>query len=245
MKGLKGPWLTQDPSRIREIEKKVVKVARLLEKAYGPPSERRRQDPLETLILTILSQNTLDRNRDHAYERLKRKFGTWEAVLGAPLGTLVRTIRVGGLARQKAKCVQETLRWVQERFGKLDLTGLRTMNNEAIEQTIGALKGVGPKTLACLLLFGLKREAFPVDTHILRVGKRIGFIPEKMAAPEAHRWMAPLVPKGRSLSLHLHLIRLGRTVCRARNPRCETCLLKEACTAFMGKPEELGVDRKA
>lgn len=245
MKGLKGPWLTQDPSRIREIEKKVVRVASLLEKAYGPPTERRRQDPLETLILTILSQNTLDRNRDHAYERLKKKFGTWEAVLGAPLRALARTIRVGGLARQKAKCVQETLRWVQERFGTLDLTGLRTMSNEEIEETVGALKGVGPKTLACLLLFGLGREAFPVDTHILRVGKRIGFIPEKMEAPEAHRWMTPLVPKGRSLSLHLHLIRLGRSVCRARSPRCETCLLKEACNTFMAKPEEPGVDREA
>ncbi len=112
------------------------------------------------------------------------------------------------------------------------------MSNEEIGQTIGTLKGVGPKTLMCLLLFGLGREAFPVDTHILRVGKRIGFIPPDMAAPEAHRWMASLVPEGRSLSLHLHLIRFGRFVCRARRPRCESCFLKDECNAFLNRSNE-------
>ena len=92
------------------------------------------------------------------------------------------------------------------------------MDSEEIKKTMGALKGIGPKTLHCLLLFGLGREAFPVDTHILRIGKRLGFIPEQMNAEKAHQWMVPLIPKKKSLSLHLNLIRFGRSICKAKSP---------------------------
>jgi endonuclease-3 len=106
------------------------------------------------------------------------------------------------------------------------------MDSEEIGKMMGALKGIGPKTLYCLLLFGLGREAFPVDTHILRIGKRLGFIPERMGAEKAHLWMRELIPKGKSLSLHLNLIRLGREVCKAKRPLCNICFLKRACLYF-------------
>lgn len=230
-------------NRFGQIERKVARLTTLLEEAYGLPPKRREEDPLEILIQTILSQNTNDRNRDRAYERLRQRFATWEAVMEASLEGLVRTIRVAGLAHQKARRIQDVLRWVQGRFGKLDLDGLRSITNEGIEETMGGLKGIGPKTLHCLLLFGLGREAFPVDTHILRVGKRIGFIPRGMGAAEAHRWMAPFVPEGRSLSLHLHLIRFGRSVCQARKPRCECCFLTKECDAYTKRPKKLGAER--
>ena len=106
------------------------------------------------------------------------------------------------------------------------------MDSEEIKKTIGALKGIGPKTLHCLLLFGLRREAFPVDTHILRIGKRHGFIPEWMDAKKSHLWMMPLIPKGKCLSLHLNLIRFGRSVCKARKPLCDICFLKDRCSTI-------------
>jgi endonuclease-3 len=215
-----------------ELKAKVKKITLLLEKQYGVPRREGPGDALDILIETILSQNTNDRNRDKAFQRLKTRFPHWEDVLGGKTKWIVSAIRPGGLAEQKARRIHEILRWIKEREGRLSLSFLKRINSEKIKETIGALKGIGPKTLHCLLLFGLRREAFPVDTHILRIGKRLGFIPEGMDAEKAHSWMVPFIPKGKSLSLHLNLIRFGREICRARNPQCGVCFLTNVCIQF-------------
>lgn len=212
-----------------EIKVKLKRTASLLEKRYGLPEREGKENPLDVLIQTILSQNTNDLNRDRAYERLKGKFPLWEDVLNAKIEAIISAIRPGGLAGQKARRIREILRWIQKREGKLSLSFLKGMESGEINKLIGGLKGIGPKTVHCLLLFGLGREAFPVDTHILRIGKRMGFIPETVDAVKAHLWMVPLIPKGKSLSLHLNLIRFGRSVCMARRPKCEECFLAEEC----------------
>jgi endonuclease-3 len=219
-----GRW-----QRHEDLKAKVKRIVLLLEKEYGAPQRDRGADPLDTLIQTILSQNTNDLNRDRAYERLKNRFPRWEDVLQAKKEAILSAIRPGGLAGQKAKRIQETLRWIQKREGRLTLSFLKDMDSEEIQKLIEGLKGVGPKTIHCLLLFGLGRDAFPVDTHILRIGKRIGFIPNAMDAARAHPWMVPLIPRGKSLSLHINLIRFGRETCRARHPQCRECFLAEEC----------------
>jgi endonuclease-3 len=221
----------RDPS-LTPLKLTVRRIARLLEKTYGRPRKETPGDPLDTLILTILSQNTNDRNRDRAYDALKATFPHWEDILRSRRRSLVRAIRAGGLAEQKAGRIREILRWVKGYFGGFSLSALHKTDSETIREIFGGLKGVGPKTVHCLLLFGLGREAFPVDTHVLRVGIRLGFIPARMSAEKAHRWMSPLVPNGESYSLHINLIRLGRSFCRARNPRCSDCFLKKDCLYF-------------
>jgi endonuclease-3 len=211
------------------MKAEVKKITLLLEKEYGIPQKEKGVDPLDTLIQTILSQNTNDLNRDRAFQRLKNRYPQWEDVLSAKRAALIATIRTGGLAKQKARRIQEILRWIEKREGRLSLSFLKGMDSEEIKKLIGGLKGVGPKTVHCLLLFGLGRDAFPVDTHILRIGKRIGFIPKKIDAVKAHSWMIPLIPKGKSLSLHLNLIQFGRSICKAIRPRCEECFLAEKC----------------
>ncbi len=224
-------------SELKRLKGKVKKVLRLLERTYGIPSDRRMADPLDILIETILSQNTNDQNRDRAFHRLKTRFPYWKDVINAKTTALIQAIRPAGLANQKARRIREILRWIQKHHGKLSLSFLQKMDSEEIKKTIGDLKGIGPKTTHCLLLFGMGREAFPVDTHILRVGKRLGFIPERMDAEKAHQWVAPLVPKGKSLSLHLNLIRFGRSVCKARSPHCHICFLAKECL------HKIGLDR--
>jgi endonuclease-3 len=218
-------------SELRPTKGKVKKVLQILERKYGIPSDRKVNNPLDTLIQTILSQNTNDLNRDRAFQRLKIQFPHWENVLDARTKAVVGAIRPAGLANQKAKRIREILRWIQKHHGKLSLSFLQGLDCDEIKKTIGGLKGIGPKTLNCLLLFGMGREAFPVDTHVLRVGKHLGLIPERMNAEKAHTWIAPFVPKGKSLSLHLNLIRFGRAVCKARKPLCDICFLKDRCTA--------------
>jgi endonuclease-3 len=220
----KGQWQEPKPLRV-----KLRRITLLLEKQYGIPRRAGPGNLLDILIETILSQNTSDQNRDKAYRRLKARFPRWEDVLEAKTKAIISALRQGGLAEQKARRIREILRWVKRQQGKLSLSFLRQMDSEEIKKTIGALKGVGPKTLHCLLLFGLRREVFPVDTHILRIGKRLGFIPERMGAEKAHLWMSLLIPKKKSLSLHLNLIRFGRSVCKARKPLCDICFLNKEC----------------
>jgi len=215
--------------RCEDLKTKLRRVTSLLEKQYGIPRRERPGDPLDILIGTILSQNTNDRNRDRAYQRLRTRYPHWEDVLEARTRSIVSAIRPGGLAEQKARRIHDILRWIKEREEKVSLVFLRKMDFEEIKKTIGALNGIGPKTLHCLLLFGLGREAFPVDTHILRIGKRLGLIPERMGAEKAHAWILPFLPRGKSLSLHLNLIRFGRSVCKARRPQCDGCFLKKEC----------------
>ncbi len=211
------------------LKAKISKITFLLEKEYGIPRRKRPGDPLDILIETILSQNTSDQNRDKAYRRLKGRFPGWEDVLEAKTSSIVSAIRPGGLAEQKARHLHGILYWIKKRERRMSLAFLKQMDDEEIKNTIGALKGIGPKTLHCLLLFGLGREAFPVDTHILRVGKRLGFFPEGMGAEKAYPWIVPFLPKGKSLSLHLNLIRFGRFICKARRPHCDICFLKKEC----------------
>jgi len=224
VKRSKRPWHEQ-----KHLKAKINKITLLLEKEYGAPRRAHPRDPLDILIETILSQNTSDQNRDKTYQKLKTRFPRWEEVLEAKTKRVVSAIREGGLAGQKARRIREILHWIKKQGGKLSLSFLRKMDSEEIKKTIGSLKGVGPKTLHCLLLFGLRREAFPVDTHIHRIGKRLGFIPERMDAEKAHQWMSPLIPKKKSLSLHLNLIRFGKSLCKARKPLCDTCFLKKEC----------------
>jgi len=215
-----------------DLKAKVRKIAHLLEKQYGIPRRKGSGDPLDVLVETILSQNTNDQNRDRAYQRLKTRFPRWENALDATTKSIVSAIRPGGLAKQKAERIHDILHWIKEQRGKLSLSFLRKMDSVDIKETMGVLKGIGPKTIHCLLLFGLGREAFPVDTHVLRVGKRLGFIPEGMGPEKAHEWMVLLIPKGKSLSFHLNLIRFGRSVCKARNPQCSICFLYKECPQF-------------
>jgi endonuclease-3 len=219
-------------SKLKPLQAKVRKITHLLEKRYGIPRKGKGINPLDTLIQTILSQNTNDRNRDRAYQSLKARFPHWEDLLQARPSAVVQAIRPGGLAEQKARRILDLFRWIRERERKLSLAFLKGMSSEEIKKTLGGLKGIGPKTVHCLLLFGMGREAFPVDTHVLRVGKRLGLIPERMNAEKAHPWMAPLVPKGKSLSLHINLIQFGRLICSARNPQCTGCFLKDACLYY-------------
>ncbi len=215
---------------LARLRRWVARATRKLEKHFGEPTApRRRRDPLEVLIGTILSQNTNDALRDRAHDRLREKYPTYEAMLEAPVRSIAAAIRISGLYRQKAERIKRVLRWTRERFGRLSLRGLCRLRGEEAFKALASLNGVGPKTAAVVLLFGCGRDIFPVDTHCHRTGRRIGFVPWKSTREQTFTAMQPLVPEGKALSLHLNLIRLGRTICRAPRPRCYECFLVSEC----------------
>jgi endonuclease-3 len=206
------------------------KASEALEKRYGVPGTGPPDDPLGVLIRTILSQNTNDRNRDLAYEGLRKRFPRWEDILEADVEEITEAIKVGGLAQQKSTRIKEILNWVQGCWGRMTLTPLCAMETREAMEVLLTLNGVGPKTANCVLAFGCGRDVFPVDTHILRITKRLGLIPAQATAEKAHGLLAQLVPDGTAIPLHLNLIRYGREQCKARQPRCGRCLFPELCT---------------
>jgi endonuclease III len=211
-------------------EKPVGYIVQNLERAYGVPENKwTGWDVLDMLVAVILSQATSDANSDRTYDALKKRFPTWDAVLRARAQTLVETIRLGGLANQKAAVIRDLLRQVKERHGSFDLSFLRGLPAAEAVAYLASFRGVGPKTAACTLLFACGLEVFPLDTHIFRVLRRVGLIPAKCSDRFAHEVMNRVVPAGKSYSLHVNLIRHGRKLCRPREPECERCPVVEYC----------------
>jgi endonuclease-3 len=217
-----APAATATPRRIRAILNR-------LRTRFGDLEPPRRADPLEELILTVLSQHTSDLNAGRAFDLLRAAFPTWDRVVDAPTSAVADSIRSGGLADTKAPRIQAILREVHERDGRYDLSGLREASDADARAYLTSLPGVGPKTAAVVLSFALGRDAIPVDTHVHRVSKRLGLVPATASAERAGRALHELVPDGLRTPLHVALIRLGREICKAPIPRCRECPLKDLC----------------
>jgi endonuclease-3 len=196
---------------------------------YGRPRNEPHHAPLDELVLTVLSQNTTDRNRDVAYARLRARFPDWRAVLDAHVDDVEEAIRPGGISRVKARRIQDMLATIAEETGGLDLDRLATTPREDAIEFLESLPGVGRKTAACVLLFSFDRPELPVDTHVYRVASRLGLIRPKASFEEAHDVLLDLSDPADVYELHVNLIRHGRRLCAARNPRCPECPLLRLC----------------
>lgn len=226
--------ISEFAAKVKE-EKTFQYIIQNLESTFGEPKLARKSDPLAMLVNIILSQATSDVNSHRTFRNLKAKFKDWEAVLAADESEIADAIRLGGLANQKAKVIKEILRQVKETHGKLSLRFVEKMPDEKARDFLTDFRGVGPKTVACTLLFASHKEVFPLDTHIFRILKRMGILPEKISDTNAHKLLDELVPSGKFYSLHVNLIRLGKQICRPREPLCEQCPLIEYCDYGMNR----------
>ena len=211
------------------LAKRAIKIHERLLEFYGEPIWRNPLPAIDELVSTILSQNTNDINRDRAFNALRAKFPTWEAVRDAKPKDVIEAIRPAGLANQKGPRIQQVLRSITEERGSLDLSFLADLSVEDARKWLTKVNGVGPTTAAIVLCFSLNKPAFPVDTHIYRVTGRIGLRPEKMTVEQAHPHLESLFPPETYYAAHLNIIRLGREICQARRPRCEVCPIIKLC----------------
>ncbi|MHC1781630.1 MAG: endonuclease III [Anaerolineaceae bacterium] len=218
------------------LKEKAAQVYLRLLDVYGEPVWRVPLEPLDELVSTILSQNTNDRNRDVAFNRLRAAFPTWEAVREAPQDAVIAAIRPAGLANQKGPRIQQVLREITNLRRGLDLTFLSRMEPEDARAWLTQFKGVGLKTAAIVMQFALSLPAFPVDTHIYRVSGRLGLRPAAMNVDQAHMHLAGLFEPDTYGPAHLNLIRLGREVCAARSPCCPVCPVSAWCEYFHHLP---------
>ncbi|OLE38860.1 MAG: hypothetical protein AUG48_00755 [Actinobacteria bacterium 13_1_20CM_3_68_9] len=211
-------WTRPSKRRVRAIRDR-------LRELYGRPVNHPHGDPVHELVKTILSQNTSDTNRDAAYERLRRRFNTWEEVRDAPVSKVADAIRPGGLSVTKSPRIQEALRGSG---AEIDLSWLAHAPRDEAIDFLTSLPGVGRKTAACVLMFSFDLPEIPVDTHVHRVGGRLGLFRERASFEEAHDELLRVVEPGDAYELHINLIRHGRAICRPR-PLCELCALRRMC----------------
>ncbi|MGQ0670491.1 MAG: endonuclease III domain-containing protein [Actinomycetota bacterium] len=207
----------------------VGKIHRRLVRRFGSLEAPRRTDPLEELVLTVLSQNTSDANSLRAYASLRRRYPTWEGLARARASDVADAIRLGGLANIKAPRILAILGEIRTREGRIDLSWMHAAADAEVRDYLRSLPGVGPKTAAVVLAFSLGRPALPVDTHVQRIARRLGLIPAKASAEAAHDILEGVVPAPLRIGMHVGLIRLGREICKAGRPRCEECPLVELC----------------
>lgn len=219
----------------------IEQVLHLLERAYGRRPWKQWGDPVSVLVETILSQNTSDVNSSSGYRQLRRRFRSWNAVADAPVGEIEKCIRISGLSRIKAPRIRDLLRQLRDDHGRwrgrpalasgarINLDFLRDLDAPAATEYLRRFRGIGPKTAACVLLFSLKMPVFPVDTHILRIVQRLGWLPARASAERVQEVLTPRIPPGKRYAMHVLLIEHGRKTCRARSPRCPWCLLLPIC----------------
>jgi endonuclease III len=218
----KRQWKRPQRRRLRAIRDR-------LRDYYGRPRNTPHRAPLDELVLTILSQNTNDRNRDVAYSRLRTRFASWEEVADAPLDAVEEAIRPGGISKVKSERIQRILRSIRDESGSLDLSWLEDAPRAQAFEFLEALPGVGRKTAACVLLFSYDRPELPVDTHVYRVSSRLGLVRPKASFAEAHETLLALADPDQVYELHVNLIRHGRRLCKPDRPICEQCPLRRLC----------------
>lgn len=204
-------------------------IERRLEQHYGPVKPIIRADPISELVGTILSQNTSDINSERAFAALRARFPIWADVLAARDEQVIEAIRGGGLAQVKGPRIKRVLERIVADRGELSLDFLRGLPPDQARAYLTSLPGVGVKTAACVQLFACGQPAMPVDTHIHRVAQRLGLVPPGTSADRTHDLLEAATPADKHQSVHVHLIRHGREICKAQRPRCVACPLREAC----------------
>jgi len=204
-------------------------VIELLEQEYGSCQWQSNRDPIDVLIGTILSQNTSDANSGRAFASLKASFDSWEAVASAPAEHIARVIKCGGLFQIKAARIKQVLEQIEKEQGRISLDSLKSNPMAEAEDYLMRLPGVGHKTASCVLLFSLGKPSLPVDTHVFRVAKRLGLIDSKTSIDKAPGLLQEQIPPSKVYQFHIHMIEHGRRICRARQPHCHRCILRDIC----------------
>jgi endonuclease III len=243
---------------VRDPERQMAQVIVILDDYYGRPVWSPRYAPVDELVYTVLSQNTADVNTERTFASLTARFPTWSAVRDAPVEAVEEAIQLGGLAKTKAPRIKTILAAISgldeegaeeedaavegqrmlvsppPALGEPDLSILDRLDDEAAQDYLSGLPGVGPKTAACVLMFALGRPVMPVDTHVHRVARRLGLIDRKVTAEQAHPILTELAGLENVYAAHVNLVRHGRQICHARRPECGRCPLASICpSAFL------------
>jgi endonuclease-3 len=194
-----------------------------------PNLVKAKNDPFETLIITIISQNTADKNTDTAFTRLKQHFQITPKTLAEANPTQIEEcIKPAGLYKNKTGTIQTASKTIHEKYND-SLHTILSLPLEEARKTLTEMPGVGPKTADVVLLFSAQKPTIPVDTHVNRVSKRLGIAPKHGDYEIIRSNLQNLFDETDYLFAHQLLIGHGRKFCKAQKPLCNNCPIINYC----------------
>ena len=214
-----------------ERSQTVRRVCEVLEESYGRPRLGNPQDPLDDLIYVIVSNRTAPGVAQRTYAALKEGFGTWDDLLASSAAELRSVLEPAGLAAVKSRQIWAALQKIRYDIGSCDLGGLRNLSEGEAQAYLVSLPGVSLKVAKCVMMYTLGAEVLPVDSHVHRVTKRLGWNDRKRA-DQCHEELESLVPPELRYALHVDCIVHGRAICRPERPACERCCVNRYCAYF-------------
>jgi endonuclease III len=200
---------------------------------YSDFNHRNKKNPYNELLFIICSLKTQEMSYEKNYITLKKKYPSFNSIRFAKLEEIEKAIHPGGLSNQKAKIIFEANQRIYEHFGKLTLSPLAKFSDKDCETFLTSLKGIGLKTARCIMMYSLGREVFPVDSHVWRISKRLGWNESKKiyrnCRDEEMNELQDVIPTHYRYSLHVNLVSLGRDYCTSMKPKCGDCPLNTCC----------------
>jgi endonuclease-3 len=224
---LAGIWRKRPSSRAHHVRT----VCEILQRHYGVPRFGNPGDPLDDLVYIIVSNKTSPETAKRTYSHLKRRFHTWGDVLGSRPRVLKSILKPAGLSTVRSQQVRAALKKIKKDFGICDLRQLRGKPQSKVHDYLVSLPGVSDKVAKCIMMYTLAARVLPVDVHVHRVARRLGWTTRKRA-DQCHQELEALVPPNRRYAYHVDCIAHGRSVCRPRRPLCEQCCINRYCEYF-------------
>jgi len=203
---------------------------RRLERLYKSPRHGNLDNPTDEVFFILLSKKTPPERYLPVFDTLCHRFRPWERLLRAPLDEVAEVLQPLGMSRIRASQFIQIAHQLQTDFGRVSLESLRTLTLQKAHAYLKGLSGVGEKSARCILMYSLGHDISPMDTHATRVLGRFGLLPEDVTNVSAHRIMDERLPRGIAYRLHVNLVAHGRTVCTAKRPACETCMVAQRCS---------------
>lgn len=208
----------------------VTRVCEALEAEYGRPRLGNPGKPLDDLIFILISNRTSPHLAEQTYQRLKENFPKWENVLESSPSKLRDLLKPAGLSLKKSRQIRSLLGKVKSDFGRCSLHTLVSWQDSEIHEYLTQLSGVSDKVAKCVMLYTLSSKVLPVDVHVYRVSKRLGWTARNRAA-QAHDELEALIPPSRRFAFHVDCIAHGRLICRSK-PDCKRCNVRRYCEYF-------------
>lgn len=218
----------------------IATISDILEALYKSPNHGNKFDPMDELVYIHLSKKTNELSYVDAYDRLSSAFPNWEGLAEADPRYVEGLIASAGLGNQRTAELIENVKAIRAKFGKARLDTLQNWPEARIFKFLTSLKGIGPKSALCVMLYSLGKKVFPVDTHVHVICERMGFIKKGLDHDQAQRELSQLFPRELRYDLHVNMVAHGREICRRRGkPLCELCNLSKFCLYFRNNQKDL------
>ena len=209
----------------------VTKVCRRFDADFGKRRLGNPRDPVDDLVFIIVSNKTAPIVATRTFAKLKQSYGSWDDLCNSSVGRLRSILKPAGLSKVKSVQLRTALQTIKKDFGTCDLRSLRRQPLDTVHKYLTSLPGVSDKVAKCVMMYTMSASVLPVDVHVHRIARRLGWTSRKRA-DQCHEELEGLIPPKWRYSFHVGCVLHGRTLCRPKQPTCMLCPFRSCCEYF-------------